>query len=196
MGIEQYLDLINTTKCMLTKQQRGLICKQILRRGDNCNVLVFGVGRDSVIWNTVNPGYTLFVEHDMRWANSIARQIEGINICQYEYLTTCEPTLPIHEQPAIDEPQLFSHPIPAELTQRKWDVILIDGPTGFDNNCPGRALPIYWSSVIADNRCDIFVDDYNRPIEFIYTNKFLFHKYNRFRLFEQRHKMLWLKAEL
>ncbi|MGI9319258.1 MAG: hypothetical protein ACR2QW_18165 [bacterium] len=195
MGIEQYLDLINGVNCMITKQQRGIICKQILRKGPRCNMLVFGLGRDSIIWQTVNPGFTLFVEHDTRWSRTMEKQINGIQVLNYEYLTQCEPTLPVHEQPPISETELAAYPIPPELLARKWDIILIDGPTGFDNSCPGRMLPIYWSSVISSNRCDIFVDDYMRPIEFTHTNKFLFPRYNQFRLFDERHKMLWLKSE-
>ena len=195
MGIEQYLDLINGVKCIIPKQQRGLICKTILRKGPECKMLVFGCGRDSVIWNTVNDGYTLFVEHDQRWANSIAKEIPGINVCVHQYDTKCEPTLPIHEQPAINEKELFMHAMPAQLTEHKWDIILIDGPTGFDNTCPGRMLPIYWASIISDASCDIFVDDYSRPIEFTYTNRFLFHRYNKYRVFDERLKLLWLKSD-
>ena len=196
MGIEQYLDLINGVKCIIPKQQRGLISKTILRKGAGCNMLVFGVGRDSIIWNTVNEnGYTLFVEHDRRWANSIVQQIPDINTIIYEYETTCDPELPIHEQPPINEKELFTHPMPKELAEKSWDIILIDGPTGFNSECPGRMLPIYWSSIISDSSCDIFIDDYSRPIEFTYTNKFLFHRYNKYRLFEERLKLLWLKSD-
>ncbi len=157
-------------------------------------MLVFGVGRDSVIWNTVNEGYTLFIEHDSRWARTIAEQIPGINILIHHYETTCEPQKPIHAQPEINQSELLRHPMPEDLDRHKWDVILIDGPTGFNDTCPGRMLPIYWSSLISDSSCDIFVDDYSRPIEFMYTNKFLFHRYNQFHLFEEKLKLLWLKS--
>lgn len=195
MGIEQYYELINRTKCILPKQQRGLICKTILTKGPACNVLVWGVGGDSIIWNTVNQGYTLFVEHDARWAEKIAGRVEGIKINIYNYTTTCRPTLPIHEQPDIDETALARYAMPEGIEGIDWDVVLIDGPTGFDDNCPGRMLPIYWTSKIIDpTRCDVFVDDYSRPIEFTYANRFLFHRYDRFRVFEERLKLLWLKA--
>lgn len=64
----------------MPKQQRGLIVKQILLKGPTRNVLVWGVGGDSIIWNTVNQGHTLFIEHDPRWARKIAEQVDGINI--------------------------------------------------------------------------------------------------------------------
>lgn len=193
--VNTYLDLINGTRCIIPKQQRGIICKQMLKRRESCNALIFGAGNDSIIWNTVNQGHTLFIEHDAKWANSIAAKVPGINIVSYDYNTQCDPKLAIHEQPAIDELSLMAHPVPKEITERKWDVILIDGPTGFDSNCPGRMLPIYWSSTLAHDACDIFVDDYSRPIEFSYTNKFLFHKYNRYRKFDARLHLLWLQAD-
>ena len=196
MGIEQYYELINRTKCILPKQQRGLICKQIINKGPACNVLVFGVGGDSIIWNTVNQGHTLFIEHDPRWARKIANQVEGIKINIYDYQTTCDPLLPIHEQPDIDVRELMRHPMPDGIEDVDWDVVLIDGPTGFDATCPGRMLPIYWTSKIIDpGRCDVFIDDYSRPIEFTYSNRFLFHRYNRFRVFDERWKLLWLKSD-
>ena len=194
-GIEQYYNLINRTKCILPKQQRGLIVKQILEKGPVCNVLVWGVGGDSIIWHTVNQGHTLFIEHDQRWADRIAAQIKDIRINVYQYQTTCRPTLPIHKQPDIDVAELNSHPLPQGIEGVDWDVVLIDGPTGFDDSCPGRMLPIYWTSKLIDpTRCDIFIDDYSRPIEFTYSNRFLFHRYNRFRVFDERLKLLWLKA--
>ena len=157
---------------------------------------MFGVGGDSIIWNTVNEnGYTLFVEHDAQWSKKTLEQVPQIRILNHEFLTRCEPNLPIDQQPPINMADLLRYPMPEELAQKRWDVILIDGPTGFDNTCPGRALPIFWSSLISDNTCDIFVDDYSRPVEFIYTNKFLFPKYNQFYLFEKRLQLLWLKSE-
>ena len=196
MGIEKYLPLIKTVRCIIPVKQRIVIGEQILSKGPGCNLLVFGLGGDSVIWNTINEnGYSLFIEHDERWANTIAKQVPGINVRTYQYPTKCDPVLPIEEQPPIDLRNLVHHQMPVELVEKKWDVILIDGPTGFDSTCPGRSLPIYWSSLIADKHCDIFVDDYSRPIEFTHTNKFLFPKYNRFHLFEERLKLLWLKGE-
>lgn len=194
ISIQPYLPLINGLKCIITKQTRGMISKRILQRSPNCNLLVFGLGRDSELWHRVNErGYTLFVEHDPRWAKVTAAQIPGINICVHHYLTQCDPKLEIHQQPAIDTKALEKFEMPEQIRQRDWDMILVDGPTGFDSHCPGRMLSIYWTSLISDASCDIFIDDYMRPIEFTYTNKFLFHRYNKFQILNERHKMLWLQ---
>ena len=195
-GIEKYLELMNSTRCIIPKVQRRVIGETILSKGPGCNMLVFGVGGDSIIWNTINEaGYTLFIEHDDRWTRKTREQIPGVNVITYQYNTRCEPEWPIHEQPAINSADLLQHAMPGELGERKWDVILIDGPTGFNNKCPGRMLPIFWSSLISDSSCDIFIDDYSRPIEFTYTNRFLFHKYSRYHLFPQRLQLLWLKSD-
>jgi hypothetical protein len=47
-----------------------------------------------------------------------------------------------------------------------FDIILIDGPTGFNNECPGRILPIYWSKkYLSKQGTIIYIDDANRKLE-------------------------------
>ena len=195
MVIDRRDTLIEDTHCMIPPHQRRTIRDLIHRKGDSCNMLVFGVGGDTVLWNSLNTGHTQFIEHDEDWARLIAKQNPMASILQYKFRTKCDPLKPIQEQPEIDENELATFPMPSELTAHKWDIILIDGPSGFDDACPGRMLPIYWSSLISDNTCDIFVDDYSRPIEFIYANKFLFHRYSKFHLYNHNLQMLWLKGQ-
>src|SRR5690606_27286497 len=51
------------------------------------------------------------------------------------------------------------------LAERKWDVILVDGPQGYKPQHPGRALPIWWAAQLRSPHTHVFVDDYNRPLE-------------------------------
>lgn len=52
--------------------QRRAVVDAVLACGDGCNVLVFGTGRDSVVWADVNAcGRTQFVETDELWTQAV-----------------------------------------------------------------------------------------------------------------------------
>jgi hypothetical protein len=62
---------------------------------------------------------------------------------------------------------------PAELRKRAWDVILIDGPRGHKAHHPGRALPICWAAALRGRSTDIFVDDAQRDLETVFSQRLL-----------------------
>jgi hypothetical protein len=49
------------------------------------------------------------------------------------------------------------------LYDKFWDVVLIDGPTGYGEEEPGRTQPIYSVSQMVVQH--LFVDDYDRKLE-------------------------------
>jgi hypothetical protein len=52
--------------------------------------------------------------------------------------------------------------IPEQIDQA-FDYVIINGPEGFNANCPGREIPVSWASRLA--RKAVFVFDYNRNWE-------------------------------
>lgn len=59
--------------------------------------------------------------------------------------------------PAVPEKLLRASP---------FDIILVDGPTGYAPTCPGRQTSIQWASALASRDGGIvYVDDFSRPIE-------------------------------
>ena len=64
-----------------------------------------------------------------------------------------------------DPARLAAYPEPPGLRDVKWDIILVDGPAGYADDKPGRALPIYWAHKYATPETHVFVDDYDRPLE-------------------------------
>lgn len=65
--------------------------------------------------------------------------------------------------------------LPQEVYQHKWDVILVDGPSGDTPEAPGRMPTIYTASVIArsGNATDVVIHDVNRVIEKWFSWEFL-----------------------
>ena len=61
-----------------------------------------------------------------------------------------------------------------DIRQIDWDFILVDAPTGYHPNKPGRMKSIYESFNLSDNSksIDIFVHDCDREIEDTYTKYF------------------------
>jgi hypothetical protein len=51
------------------------------------------------------------------------------------------------------------------MSERRWDVIVIDGPPGYLPGHPGRALPITWTYRLQHRGMHIFLHDYDRPLE-------------------------------
>lgn len=158
--IVDYFDI----DCQLTKNNLCNIVKQIQDKKFNCNMLVFGLGKDSVIYDTVNKGYTLFIETNQAWID-LNEKIK--NKILYTFPTTVQDSLPINKD------YLSKFDMPDFIKKTKWDIILIDAPPGDRLAAPGRALPIYWSSQIAKKYCTtVFIDDCCRDLEKEYCDEF------------------------
>jgi len=150
--------------CQLTKNNLCNIVKEIQDKKCNCNMLVFGLGKDSIIYDTVNKGYTLFLETNQAWID-LNQNIK--NKILYTFQTTVKDSLPINKE------YLNKFDIPDFIVKIKWDIILVDAPPGDRFEAPGRALPIYWSSQIAKkNQATVFIDDCSRDLEKKYCDKF------------------------
>ena len=68
--------------------------------------------------------------------------------------------------------------MPKEVYERKWYVVVADGPRGDSPEAPGRMAAIYTAAVIAriGNSTDVFVHDVHRMIEKWYSWEFLCHE--------------------
>ena len=158
--IVDYFDI----DCQLTNKNLSNIVKEIQEKKCRCNMLVFGLGKDSIIYDTVNKGYTLFVETNQAWID-LNKDIK--NKILYDFTTTVKDSLPINKE------YLNRFEIPDFIKKTKWDIILVDAPPGDRLEAPGRALPIYWSSQVAKrHKVTVFIDDCRRDLEKEYCDKF------------------------
>jgi hypothetical protein len=128
-----------------------------------CNMLVFGVGRDSLLWMTTNaPGKTVFLESKERWVRMARELSPGIVVHRVRY-----PTLRGLAPVLRFMPWFLRMRLPSEVWKTAWDVILVDAPTGTRWYKPGRAMSVYTASLLAGRAttCDVFVHDTHRETE-------------------------------
>lgn len=143
------------------------------------NLLVWGLGYDSVMLDRLNEGgYTLFLEFDTSWVSeSDASDLNYMSYDANELQTNVSDFAVFLESPHRTNLTLVEE-VPC------WDTILVDSPNGFRREHPGRGVPIYTakkdiegciaSSSYATNKiATVFVHDCNREAEDAFTRKFL-----------------------
>lgn len=82
--------------------------------------------------------------------------------------------------------------LPAFLKDIVWDIIFVDGPTGYADSTPGRIQSIYTASVLSgkSENIDVFVHDCDREVERVYCDRFfsdmkLVAEFDRLRLYQK-----------
>jgi glucuronoxylan 4-O-methyltransferase len=151
-----------------------------------CSLLVFGLGNDTVFWSLLNQGgNTVFLEDNEFWLKRICQQTPGIKAVLVEFNTKRSDWKKLLESPASLDMSL-----PDEISAQKWDIVVVDGPAGYDDNTSGRMKSIYTASKLVKSGGDVFVHDCNREIEDIYCNELL--KPENLSV-EIRHPIGWLR---
>ena len=155
-------------KIQLDELQLTAIC-ETLRKKQNSNFLVFGLGNDSVFWVASNqPGRTVFLEDDIEWYEKTVAFCPEIETYLVVYGTVRD-----QWQELINNPAKLMLDLPLEIQYTKWDVILVDGPAGYYPLSPGRMKSIYMASQLATHGTHVFFHDCNREIEKKYAQKYL-----------------------
>jgi hypothetical protein len=148
------------------------VYKEKKEKNINVKMLVFGLGYDSEMWYNMTNKNTFFVEHNEEYIN-LNKNINQENIIKYDYEG-------ISVENSIKSLKNNNHKfykdfiIPNKLLLHEpFDIIIIDGPTGYNDKCPGRLLPIYWSKhFLSKEDTIIYVDDSNRKLEKLSIQKF------------------------
>lgn len=168
MRIQDVIEAHYQDSIQISRGQAHVIGCAIASCGEGAGVLVFGCGNDSVMWAAMNPrGRTLFLENHPKWRAQIKERQPQLEIESIDYgARTVADSLP------LEEAELTAFPPPPLLTERAWDVILVDSPMGSRDHMPGRSLSIYWASRVARPTTHVFIDDYRRAIERTYADHF------------------------
>lgn len=162
--------LVRENPGQATYEEYTLVHDVVVARAP-CDLLVFGVGRDSTLWLDANRGgRTAFLEDVAEWADYARREIPGIRVHDVRYRTL---RIFWHVLKHLPE-RLMMRGLPREVTEREWDVVLVDAPRGTRWYRPGRMKSIYTASVLADpSGGDVFVHDCHRRVEREASDRFL-----------------------
>jgi len=164
--------LINLIKfsnsIQLSVKELKEVCS-ILHQYNCSNMLVFGLGNDSTFWRLMNKrGRTVFIEDNPWWKAEALKYDKYLEIILTTYNTSIS-----QWKELIAQPQLLELELPLEISEHKWNIILVDAPTGYDSQSTGRMKSIYMSSVLISSPGHIFVHDCNREVEQEYCDHYL-----------------------
>ncbi|MEQ9569523.1 MAG: hypothetical protein RLN75_04990 [Longimicrobiales bacterium] len=146
--------------------------RNTIRSRAPCNLLVFGVGKDSRFWLEANEGgTTVFVEHEAEWIRMTREKVPGVDVVQVSYDTRRTQWKALLERRDV----LFMEDLPNRILSTDWDVIFVDSPQGGSSKRPGRMKSIYTASVLARRSTDVhvLVHDCDRPVEATYADRYL-----------------------
>ncbi|RDX88729.1 Glucuronoxylan 4-O-methyltransferase 1, partial [Mucuna pruriens] len=188
--------LIHYASSSITPQQtlkEISVSARVLEKKSPCNFLVFGLGHDSLMWSALNHGgRTIFLEEDSAWIEQMRRRfpmLESYHVTYDSKVNEAENLMEVgrgEECREVGDPrysicQLALKGLPDIVYDTKWDLIMVDAPTGYYEEAPGRMTAIYTAGMMARNRdigdTDVFVHDVNRVVEDTFSTAFLCHKY-------------------
>ncbi|MBA0672713.1 hypothetical protein Goklo_029385 [Gossypium klotzschianum] len=171
------------------------VSARVLEKKAPCNFLVFGLGHDSLMWAGLNHGgRTVFLEEDKAWIEQIKQKLPSLESYHVEYVTKVHQADDLLETGMKEECKVVGDPrfskcdlalkgFPNEIYDIEWDLIMVDAPTGFHDEAPGRMNAIYTAGLMARNReegeTDVFVHDVNRGVEDKFSMAFLCEGYLR-----------------
>lgn len=178
MSDEAIRALVRENPGQATYEEYKLVHDVLVERAP-CNLLVFGVGRDSSLWLDANDdGRCVFLEDVAEWAAFARDAVPGIEVYDVRYgtLRVLWPVLKHFEE------RLRMDELPADVDEVDWDIILVDAPRGTRWYRPGRMKSIYMASVLgrreastdeAAGLADVFVHDCHRRVEREASDRFL-----------------------
>ena len=140
-----------------------------IKRKAPCNVLIFGLGNDSLFWHKLNRGWmTVFLEDNLEWYHKVTSKEKDLTAFLVNYHTRRGDWRLL-----LDSPALLAMTLPEQIEEEAWDVILVDAPQGTGDQTPGRMKSIYLASRLVKNLGDVFVHDCHREVEDVYSTTFI-----------------------
>ncbi|KAL3614239.1 hypothetical protein CASFOL_042313 [Castilleja foliolosa] len=161
-----------------------------------CNLLVFGISHETLLWNALNHnggGRTVFVDesnyliskleerhpsieaYDIQFTTKVSELYDLIEYYKREISADCRPV----QNLLFSDCKLAVNDLPNHIYDVAWDVILVDGPRGYFAAAPGRMMAIYSAGVLARSKrggaveTHVFVHEFEREAERVCAYEFL-----------------------
>lgn len=192
-ALVHYASFSNATHRMTDTDIRAI--SAILRARGPCNLLVFGLGAESPLWLALNHGgRTVYLDENEFYVKYLEPRHPGLEAYDVSYTTKvrdfrdlleaargsraaeCRPV----QNLLFSECRLAINDLPNELYDVPWDVVLIDGPSGWNPNSPGRMASVFTTAVLARSGAtaakgptDVLVHDFNFEVEQVLSKEFL-----------------------
>lgn len=170
--VELIRDLVEINPGQMSVQEYSRIAKAVLGQ-PGCQLLVYGVGRDSNLWSMLVErvqGRVVFLEDNDEWIGFARDANVDIEIIKVKYNSLMRDW--DRHLMAEDQSKLLLD-LPHWVHEVDWDVIVVDGPKGGSFSHPGRMKSIYTASVLANSNTHVFVHDCDRVVEQMFCEKFL-----------------------
>jgi uncharacterized protein (TIGR01627 family) len=129
-----------------------------------CNILIFGLGEDSYLWNSLNNGgRTVFIEDNKEWISKFDNS--GLEIINITYSTFVGD----HEKINFNS-EYLDLKLPDDIESIEWDMIIVDaplghGPPGRPYKGPGRMQSIFKAYQLLKDGGICVIDDMKRLVE-------------------------------
>uniref|UniRef100_J3L9R1 Uncharacterized protein n=1 Tax=Oryza brachyantha TaxID=4533 RepID=J3L9R1_ORYBR len=154
-------------------------------------LLVFGLGAETPLWRALNHGgRTVFLDenpfyvahlegahpgleaYDVSYATAVREFPDLLDAARASRSADCRPV----QNLLFSDCRLAINDLPNQLYDVSWDVILVDGPSGFTEGSPGRMAAIFSAAVMARTKgaeTEVLVHDYQREVESASAREFL-----------------------
>lgn len=144
----------------------------------------------------------MFLEEDRAWVDKIKEKLQSLESYHVVYDTKVHQAEDLMRigignectavsDPRLSECQLALKAFPSGVYDIEWDLIMVDAPTGYHNEAPGRMTAIYTAELMARNReegeTDVFVHDVDRIVEDKFSKAFFCEGYMREQEGRMRH---------